>query len=409
MKNVFKLLNGKKVIIYGAGKIGKRVYQSLLAFGVKTTLFWDKNADKIGNIDKVPVTYPFPIEHRNDYAIIIAIAAENVAYEIANKLSKVGFNSIIYDSNIINSLIYHACKKEVTDNNFIFDLITCHICPVKDIRCDIFNDYVAKKIAKGVISTTKDTFVIPRLGVLVTNRCNLSCKGCINSLHNSKGKIDLPPEEIVADLTKICDATDLISKVVIVGGEAFIHPDLYAILEEILKLPKIGIVQVITNGTIKPKNYGLFDLMANKKVIVEISNYGAYLPQKLQDNIKSFSLSLAEYNVSYLCMNNLQWFDFGDFSNRNYTKEEHHNVYLTCCSVSNDLFNGKLYKCSRSAFGTIFKKIPDYSTDYVDIRTTKKSLLKRKIIEFLDSESPHACQHCNGSSTKVIQAGVQRQ
>ena len=134
----------------------------------------------------------------------------------------------------------------MTDNNFIFDLITCHICPVKDIRCDIFNDYVAKKIAKGVISTTKDTFVIPRLGVLVTNRCNLSCKGCINSLHNSKGKIDLPPEEIVADLTKICDATDLISKVVIVGGEAFIHPDMYAILEAILKLPKIGIVQVIT-------------------------------------------------------------------------------------------------------------------------------------------------------------------
>jgi len=417
IQDFFDLLNEKKIIIYGAGKIGKRVYQSLLPLGFKAALFWDRNADIIENFNKIPILKPdvhsIPLEQRNDYVMIVTIFAENVSYEISNNLSKIGYNNIIYDRKIINSLIYQACKRSVSDNNFIFDITTCHICPVKDQKggCDIFDDYVAKKIAKGVntFSTTKENLIIPKLGILVSNRCNLSCKGCNHLLYlrKSKDNIDLTPEELLEDLTKIVEVSDLISKVVIVGGEAFIHPDLYIILKEILELPKIGIIHIITNGTIIPKNPDLFRLMSNKRIILEISNYGEKLSKKLQDNMKKFMLELDKYNVNYLCMNTLQWFDFGDFSKRFYSKERHHNIYKTCCFVSNDLFKGRLYKCSRSVFGTFLGKIPNYTEDYVDIRNCPKEHLRNELINFLKNEFPEVCQHCNGTSTKTIEAGIQ--
>ena len=416
IQDFFDFLNGKKIIIYGAGKIGKRVYQSLLLFGFRTDFFWDNNAELIENFDKISIIKPevqsIPLEQRNDYVIIITIFAENISYEISSNLSKIGYNDVIYDRNIINSLIYHACKRSVSSNNFIFDLTTCHICPVKDQNggCDIFDDYVAQKIAKGINNflTSKEKLIIPKLGILVSNRCNLSCKGC-NHLRYiySKDNIDLTPEELLEDLTKVVEVSDLISKVVIVGGEAFIHPNLYIILKEILELPKIGIIHIITNGTVKPKNPDLFRLISDKRIILEISNYGEELSKRLQDNMKKFMLELDKYNVNYLCMNTLQWFDFGDFSKRFYSKEQHHNIYKTCCFVSNDLFRGRLYKCSRSAFGTLLGEIPNYTEDYVDIRNCPKKHLRNELINFLKNEYPEVCQHCNGTSTKTIKAGIQ--
>jgi len=181
IQDFFDFLNGKKIIIYGAGKIGKRVYQSLLQFGFKTDFFWDNNAELIENFDKISIIKPevqsIPLEQRNDYVIIVTIFAENVSHEISNNLSKIGYNNIIYDRKIINSLIYQACKISVSNNNFIFDITTCHICPIKEQNegCDILDDYVAKNIAKGTntFSTTKEKLIIPKLGILVSNRCNL--------------------------------------------------------------------------------------------------------------------------------------------------------------------------------------------------------------------------------------------
>ncbi len=417
IQDFFDYLNGKKIIIYGAGKIGKRIYQLLSIFGFKTALFWDRNADIIENFNEIPILKPdvhyIPSGQRKDYVIIITIFAENVSHEISSNLSKVGYTNVIYDKIIINSLILQACKRSVLNNNFVFDITTWHICPVKDQfeGCNIFNNNVAKNLAKGVKSftTIKEKLIIPKLGILVSNKCNLSCEGCnhLRYLYESKDNIDLTPEEILDDLTKIVEVSDLISKVVLVGGEAFTHPNFHVILKEILNLPKIGIIHIITNGTIIPKNLTIFELLSDRRVIVEISDYREKLSEKLQDNVKKFMLELDKYNVNYLCMNTLQWFDFGDFSKRFYSKEQHHDIYRTCCFVSNDLFKGRLYKCSRSAFGTLLGKIPDYSQDYVNIRKCPKGDLRDKLIKFLKNEFPEVCQHCSGTSTETIEAGVQ--
>ena len=356
---MFELLKGRKIIIYGAGKIGKILYKSLTQLGFTVDQFWDEYDIEIdGVIINKPNVLSIPKVERNDYIFLITIFAENISEEISNKLLKFGY-IVVYSKKIINEIIYEACKKE-----FVFDVETCHTCPVLRNDCDIFCNHIIKDLPK-------ENLIIHNMGVLISNKCNLSCQGCnhLRYLYKKKDNMDLTSEEIINDLTKIVDASDLICRLVIVGGEAFLHSEFYRILKDILELPKIGIINVITNGTVMPKNKEVFKLLSNKRVIVEISDYGDRLSEKLRDNMREFMVELDKNNVNYLCMNTLQWYDFGGFYRRSYSEEKHNYIYKTCCFVSNDLFKGRLYKCSRSTFGTLLGKIPIYPQDYVATRT----------------------------------------
>ena len=50
---------------------------------------------------------------------------------------------------------------------------------------------------------------IPKLGILITNKCNLSCAGCnhLRYLYESKNNIELTPEELLDDLMEHIEAT----------------------------------------------------------------------------------------------------------------------------------------------------------------------------------------------------------
>jgi hypothetical protein len=71
------------------------------------------------------------------------------------------------------------------------------------------------------------------------------------------------------------------------------------------------------------------------------------------------------------------------------------------------MFNGRLFKCSRSAYGTHIAKIPDYPTDYVNIRDGSRETLRQNLFHFFADEKPRACNHCNGAVAPTMDAGVQ--
>ncbi len=87
--------------------------------------------------------------------------------------------------------------------------------------------------------------------------------------------------------------------------------------------------------------------------------------------------------------------------------KDHLGIDASCICVSNDLFDGKLHKCSRSVFATSLKKIPDFPSDYVDVRHTSEGNLRMKLVEFFEKEIVEACRFCNGTFTKTIEAGEQ--
>jgi organic radical activating enzyme len=396
----------KKVIIFGAGKIGKSLIQEFKELSIPIYEVWDNNFDKYDNEENYIVKKPdLEILNKDNYLIIVTIYSKKICEEINLILRENHFNNILYNRDVINKILYTQCKVK-----FVFDLNKCHLCPVsKDIdnRCDIYDSYVKeqftkkdKKISNGI--------KIPSMGVLVSNKCNLKCIGC-NQLRDKYGAssyLDIDAEDILSDLEKLSQAVDIIEKVVIVGGESFLHKDINKILSGILEIENIGIIQLISNGTVIPNTDKVFELLSNSRIKVEVSGYGDYLTDKQNEKVKIFISKLKEFNINFDYVKTLQWFDFGNLDRRNYSKEKWQEVYNTCCFISNDLFNGQLHKCARSAFSKHLNIIEDL--DYVDIRKNSIKELSLLIKNFLENKLPNICQYCNGTSSLTIPAGKQK-
>ena len=172
-------------------------------------------------------------------------------------------------------------------------------------------------------------------------------------------------------------------------------------------MPRIGVLLIITNGTVVPRSERVFALMQNPRVIVEISGYGDNVPKHLRLKRNAFLEKLISLGINHRYVETLMWTDFGGFEARGYEEEQIRKIYKSCCFVSNDMFNGRLFKCSRSAYGTHIAKIPDYPTDYVNIRDGSRDALRQNLFHFFADEKPRACNHCNGAVAPSMDAGVQ--
>jgi organic radical activating enzyme len=123
------------------------------------------------------------------------------------------------------------------------------------------------------------------LQVFITNRCNIRCVGCFVDEGIGLGSSDMTFEEYV----KILDNEgDRIQKVVLLGGEPTIHPDLIRFCEE---NEKRGLITTIyTNG--------LIDVNVPEYVNVRVSVSGATIGPKplsksvIKKNSPKFSVRL---------------------------------------------------------------------------------------------------------------------
>lgn len=409
--HLFQQLLTKKVIIYGAGKIGKSLISILSRHSIPISGIWDNNFQQYDKLFPINVTKPqFECENKENTIIFVTIYAQKVSEYLVKELIDHGFKNIVYERKILNKIFLKECVSDQAQGKFKFNLDKCHLCPVsKDVenRCTLYDIYVEKEMMRS--KKTSTGLIIPSMGILVSNKCNLSCEGCnqLRDFYTASDTLDICAVDILSDMHKISHVVDKIEKVVIVGGESLLHKEIYFITESIMDIDNIGIIQFITNGTVLPQDDAIFKLLCNPRVKVEISGYGDFLSAKLKQNVERFMNKLNFYNVNFDYVKTLQWFDFGDFKKRNYSLSEWQDVYNTCCFISNDLFNGELHKCARSAFGKHLHKIPECTHDYVDIRGSSLEELSKSIKAFLENTRPDVCQYCNGTSSLTIPAGKQ--
>jgi len=403
-----------KVIIFGAGKIGRRIFDLCQDRGIEVIKVWDNFPDKVVEFhrkDLMIIPPDFTNKDAADYqlegaTIIVTAFSPNMARKMAAPLLNKGFGRVIYDRTEISSILSSHCEWLSANHKFRFDLQDCFICPARrdeKIECNVFNQSI------GMVNSDVPEYIsFPTLGFLLTTKCNLTCVGCnhLRDHFDKSDNVDFNISEILDDLKKLLVAVDFIKSIVIVGGEALMHPRFEDLLRQVLELPKIGFIQIITNGTVVPKGDAVFKLLANKRVVVEVSGYGNEPGHPRVKKRDLFFKKLSEFGVFYRYDEATQWVDFGGFEERSYKADEWKMIYQNCCFVSNDLFNGQLHKCSRSAYGQFLEKIPNYKDDIVDIRTTKTKDLRKEILRYLETV-PAVCRHCNGTTTKTIPAGVQ--
>lgn len=248
-------------------------------------------------------------------------------------------------------------------------------------------------------------FVIPRIMIMPTTRCNMRCKGCSSLLPLFEKPSDVEIEQVLKDFEVFFSGVDECIRIT-VGGEPFLYPNLKEILEYLLKQKKVLGIMLITNSTLLP-NPEVLELLKNPKIFTEISDYG-HLSKM------SRLIQLLEKNsIDFKVLTDQTWTDMGGIDCRNRTEEELRFSYLNCdqSRVMKGFHNGMFHTCARSA--RMFSLgVYQSDRDYFKLNPEDSpEEVREKLKKMFYSESADACNFCNLGTlpATMIEAGIQVQ
>ena len=226
-------------------------------------------------------------------------------------------------------------------------------------------------------------FEMPYLEVFVTTHCNLRCKHCSNLIPSLHDKRHIEFTEIKHDIETLLSKIDCLYRIKIHGGEVFLHPQLYDIIDFINWQSKIVSIRITTNGTIIPSDEVLRNI-SDSKVVVQISDYGL-VKSKVPELIAKFN----DFGIRYVYLKDQKWFDMGDCRRRE--KSRYDECTIKRCT---SLYNGKIYVCSRAA---IMGHNDHITGAGVDINLDKKKF-RREIRSLYSGKKCEECFYCDGDT-----------
>ncbi len=186
--------------------------------------------------------------------------------------------------------------------------------------------------------------ILPYLEFVVTERCTLKCKNCANLMQHYCTPESYPLERLMKDADELEKRLSAIWVLQLLGGEPLMYPGLETLLAHLCGKKFIRTIQVVTNGTLLPKE-AVLRALQNEKVIVHISNYG-------DKSVKLNALKelLSKNGIRYKSLDYTEWMDYGDLSNRGLSQAELNESYRRCPSAEcKTLLKGHIYACPRSA------------------------------------------------------------
>ncbi len=359
------------LIVYGTKGFGNIVRYCLEKKNITPDYYVEENGKgrfygvPVINIDQLTEIY-----HKKHPIILLAVGASSK--EVALSIHKNGIE-----------VVYGICKllEEIRDIEDLLD-------PVYENRYQYF--YVQERFINH------DKLVLASLDVVVTEKCSLKCEKCSNLMQYYQHPKNLNIEEIKASLDKVLDVVDKIYELRILGGEPFMNPDFYSLIEWYAGHDKITKIAILTNATIFPDEDKLQRLISSK-VKIWLSDYGS-VSSKLHEWIAWCKNNQVEYYISKL----KKWQDLGRLERHNYSPTEIKYVYETCeCNDCPVLMKGKLYNCPYSAnavnLGALYSDEAKLDAFVLDDETDLKERMKKFLYE---RDYLMACHYCGGRNTR---------
>lgn len=255
-------------------------------------------------------------------------------------------------------------------------------------RKEIVNDIWGKK-----------HIVLKRLELDLTSRCTLRCKNCCNMMQYFEHPSDIDSDTVIKDYNRIMELIDWTDDIMLIGGETFLYRDLAKIVKAIfqnkLTLQKVGMVRVLTNGTVLPSQETLKEL-ARHNLIVEISNYGE--KSKKIDELIDY---LNSYGIKYTVLDIKWWSYVQQYAPASQSKTNEQLLELRksgCVTLCRVVDQGKFYLCCNLKSLILLDALPKHARDcYINIYDEDA---KGEIIQYLNHENmmPKACSWCTGCS-----------
>ncbi len=239
----------------------------------------------------------------------------------------------------------------------------------------------------------------------VTLRCSLRCKKCVFMMPYFEKPVDYDVNDLLLYMDRLFDCVDAIQIFRILGGEPFLYPELGKIVDKALSSDKVKTVEVITNGTILPKNE-LLEKMKDPKLTVQISDYGRYSTHKTE-----LKQACDETGVRCILRDEKEknWFDSGGLEFRGRSAKELKKQMRHCGNICRNFLDGRLYYCPRAAFGAKLG-IPDPEREYVDFTSEKtREQLRNELYDLNRRKSLSACNYCNEGTKLYVPIPVAEQ
>ena len=223
--------------------------------------------------------------------------------------------------------------------------------------------------------------IIKKLVVKTGTACSLRCVKCgeFNPYLGEK-RFDFNPETLSNDVFRIAKNVDRINVVHVAGGEPFLHKNLYLFLSYLSVIKNLDIIEVVTNGTIKPPEIMLELLSAlEKRVVVIVSGYGG-----AGVNQEPVISALSEWGINHRINKDMVWKDKSDVSFKNCNANELPDIAKQCGSFRPEYFsliNGIITAhCPTSGSILYYLSLYDKAEGfYFDIRKTDDKDLQREL------------------------------
>jgi len=201
-------------------------------------------------------------------------------------------------------------------------------------------------------------------------------------------------DNLVCDIRFLLSCVDFVHCFSITGGEAFLHPGLNEVVRACADKSKVGMVEIITNGTVIPDKE-LLVALREADVTVKISGY----PQTLQPEVETLKRMLNEHGVRHMHSKGAFWRDtigsgFGQPEEGCAKRRFSVCVQQLCMPI----FDGKLHVCGESAVLLEEGLIPDCEDDYIDLRKIEPTRFDGQWRRLRKRHMVSACLYCQGST-----------
>ncbi len=379
-------INKSKIVIFGAGTIGRITQLALKNNNIDIDYFCDSDKRKQKyKLESKVVISPEQLYELNKNETFIFLATQYFS-AIIPILTNKGFKNIfkvtdLLEKNNVNDLY------EKIDLEFLYGKLE----PLKLQRSIGFYNEMGRKEDY----TQDQKLNLKTIDVQVTEKCSLKCKDCSNLMQYYARPQDSEFNLLMRSIDKIMNSIDGLEEFRVLGGDPFMNKELHKIINKLVTYDKCKKIVVYTNAKFVPKGENL-ECLKNKKVMLDITDYGKHSRAAAQ-----FIEVAKKEKIAYTTFQCTTWQDCGrimPFSNKNEKQLEH--LFNNCCNSDLiSLLHGKLYRCPFSANGVNLKAIPQNKSDEVDLTDDKLSYEQiREQIKKLcyDKKYLTACSYCNG-------------
>lgn len=358
-----------KIVIFGAGKAGKFLYDEIVekSKDIEVVGFLDSFLEGEYKGGKIyhPNTF-FNMAKSEIDAVFIAAGAQKTLKTMINTCRENGIDQLYMMHDIAGK---------------------CYL-PLFDEK-----GMIGTRIRKLKFSSQKPS--LPYFEVPITDNCNLNCKGCLFASNMTQGVQHVSVDDLEKDAKRMSELFFDVPWIRILGGEPLMHPNIVEILNSYRRYFPDSEIDLCTNGLLIPKMKKEFwNCIKQERVSIHVSGY-----KPTYDILDKIDEILRKQQISYVILKRETFLKY-------YTNLPNHDMRKSFerCSASGcyEVYRGRLSTCSAAiafekfnmAFGTSY--MITENEDWFNIHSSEISPWKMK--EKLESPSS-LCRYC--SDTKM--------